>query len=183
MLVITSYHPWVRLIYGYSYCYIISQWERLKDPVVWMDAAGQIFYSLGVGFGSLTLFSSGNPRKNNCYMDAIMVALGNCATSLWASIIMFSFFGFKANYKVKQCELDRMAALAVNSSISNTTKAISCSRREIFDQVSVFMYVPRSTSNVENQFAQCFIFAPPQDGQLRFPSNRRPKKAPWLRLR
>ena len=118
--------------------YIILQWERLEDPAVWMDAAGQIFYSLGVGFGSLTLFSSGNPPKNNCYVDAIMVALGNCATSLWASIIMFSFFGFKANYKVKKCELDReTAALAVNSSITNATKTISCSRREIFDQVSV----------------------------------------------
>lgn len=146
--------------------------------MVWMDAAGQIFYSLGVGFGSLTLFSSGNARKNNCYMDAIMVALGNCATSLWASIIMFSFFGFKANYKVKQCELDRLAVLADNSSISNTTKAILCSRREIFDQVSVFMYVPRGTSTVENHFAQCFIFGPSQDGQFGLSSNRRRKKPP-----
>jgi len=117
----------------------IPEWERLEDPVVWMDAAGQIFYSLGVGFGSLTLFSSGNPSKNNCYMDAIMVALGNCATSLWASIIMFSFFGFKANYKVNKCDLDRLAALAGNSSITNATKTISCSRREIFDQVSVYI--------------------------------------------
>ena len=104
-----------------------------------MDAAGQIFYSLGVGFGSLTLFSSGNAPKNNCYMDAIMVALANCATSLWASIIMFSFFGFKANYKVNKCELDRATALAGNSSTTNATKTISCSRREIFDQVSVYI--------------------------------------------
>lgn len=113
----------------------IPEWERLEDPVVWMDAAGQIFYSLGVGFGSLTLFSSGNAPRNNCYMDAIMVALGNCATSLWASIIMFSFFGFKANYKVHKCELDRATALAGNSFTTNTTKTISCSRREIFDQL------------------------------------------------
>lgn len=122
---------------SYTRTYVISQWERLEDPVVWMDAAGQIFYSLGVGFGSLTLFSSGNAPRNNCYMDAIMVALGNCATSLWASIIMFSFFGFKANYKVHKCELDRATALAGNSFTTNTTKTISCSRREIFDQVSL----------------------------------------------
>lgn len=113
----------------------IPEWQRLEDPVVWMDAAGQIFYSLGVGFGSLTLFSSGNAPRNNCYMDAIMVALGNCATSLWASIIMFSFFGFKANYKVHKCELDRATALAGNSFTTNTTKTMSCSRREIFDQL------------------------------------------------
>ena len=100
-----------------------------------MDAAGQIFYSLGVGFGSLTLFSTGNTAKNNCYMDAIMCALGNCATSLWASIIMFSFFGFKAKRQVLKCELDRGAMFGGNSSIANATRTMSCDKREIFDQV------------------------------------------------
>ena len=110
---------------------LFLQWERLKDPVVWMDAAGQIFYSLGVGFGTLTLFSTGNKPKNSCYMDAIMCALGNCGTSLSASIIMFSLFGFKADYKVRKCEMDRNASLKTNNS-----KPVSCSSKDVFDQVS-----------------------------------------------
>ena len=109
--------------------------------MVWMDAAGQIFYSLGIGFGSVTLFSTGNPSKNSYYMDAIMCALGNCATSLWASIIMFSFFGFKALKKFNKCEQDRLAALAGNDSLFNATKTITCSQREIFDQVSMPTYL------------------------------------------
>jgi len=100
----------------------IPEWERLRDPVVWMDAAGQIFYSLGVGFGTLTLFSAGNKPKNNCYMDAFMCALGNCGTSLWASIIMFSFFGFKADYTVKEH----------NTSLSCNA---NCSKEEIFKKL------------------------------------------------
>ncbi|KAJ7360531.1 hypothetical protein OS493_015634 [Desmophyllum pertusum] len=93
------------------------------------------FLLSGVGFGSLTLFSTGNTAKNNCYMDAIMCALGNCATSLWASIIMFSFFGFKAKRQVLKCELDRVAMFGGNSSIANATRTMSCDKREIFDQV------------------------------------------------
>ncbi|PFX32317.1 sodium- and chloride-dependent transporter XTRP3-like isoform X2 [Stylophora pistillata] len=107
----------------------IPEWERLKDPVVWMDAAGQIFFSLGVGLGSVTLFSTGNQPKNSFTMDAIMCALGNCATSLWASIIMFSFFGFKALKKFNKCEKNRLDELRENDS------TITCSYQEIFNQL------------------------------------------------
>ena len=96
-----------------------------------MDAAGQIFYSLGVGFGTLTLFSTGHKPNNNFYMDAVMSALGNCGTSLWASIIMFSLFGFKASYEVKECkEMSRNASVGDNGS-----NLASFCRERIFQQV------------------------------------------------
>lgn len=40
-----------------------SQWEVLKNPQVWLDAATQIFFSLSVAFGGLISFSSYNPEK------------------------------------------------------------------------------------------------------------------------
>jgi SNF family Na+-dependent transporter len=40
--------------------YVMPQFERLANPSVWGDAASQIFYSFGLGCGSLVTFASYN---------------------------------------------------------------------------------------------------------------------------
>lgn len=62
---------------------------------MWLDAAIQIFYSLGVAYGSLIAFSSYNPIKHDSTKDAITVCLINCATSIYASVVVFCFIGFQ----------------------------------------------------------------------------------------
>ncbi|ODN04311.1 Sodium-dependent neutral amino acid transporter B(0)AT3 [Orchesella cincta] len=79
------------------------KWEKLKDPVVWLEAGTQIFFSLGLGFGGLIAFASYNPVNNNCARDAIIVSLTNCTTSLFAGIVVFSVIGFKAHLTHKEC--------------------------------------------------------------------------------
>ncbi|XP_075868226.1 inactive sodium-dependent neutral amino acid transporter B(0)AT3 [Nelusetta ayraudi] len=79
------------------------KWEVLKNPQVWLDAATQIFFSLSVAFGGLIAFSSYNPEKNNCERDALIVGVINSATSLYASISVFSILGFKAKSNFNTC--------------------------------------------------------------------------------
>uniref|UniRef100_H2YP63 Transporter n=1 Tax=Ciona savignyi TaxID=51511 RepID=H2YP63_CIOSA len=77
--------------------------SRLADPNVWRDAATQIFFSLGLGFGGVIAYSSYNDMKNNCKKDALTVASINCGTSIFASVVIFTVLGFKAHHRSQQC--------------------------------------------------------------------------------
>ncbi|KAM6974334.1 inactive sodium-dependent neutral amino acid transporter B(0)AT3 [Tautogolabrus adspersus] len=86
-------------------------WEVLKNPRVWLDAATQIFFSLSVAFGGLIAFSSYNEERNNCERDAVLVGIINSATSLYASISIFSILGFKATTAFNSCQQDNILTL------------------------------------------------------------------------
>ncbi|CAH1777931.1 unnamed protein product [Owenia fusiformis] len=77
--------------------YIIPEWEQMKSAKVWGAAATQIFYSLGVGFGGLHAMSSYNKFHNNVYRDAVIIAVINCATSVFAGFVVFSVLGHMAH--------------------------------------------------------------------------------------
>lgn len=94
-------------------------WNELKNPKVWLDAATQIFFSLSVAFGGLIAFSSYNPEKNNCERDAVVVGVINSATSLYASISIFSILGFKANTVYHSCLDKNILALTNHFHISD----------------------------------------------------------------
>ena len=54
----------------------IPKWERLLDPLVWKDAASQMFFSLGVSWGGLIMFGSYNKYKS---ITLISLHFTNCS--------------------------------------------------------------------------------------------------------
>ncbi|KAL7288622.1 hypothetical protein TKK_0017356 [Trichogramma kaykai] len=76
--------------------FITPNWSSLTDAGVWADAASQVFYSLGIGCGSLVTLASYSSFGNNCHRDAIFVTLTNLLTSVFAGLVTFSVMGFLA---------------------------------------------------------------------------------------
>ena len=79
------------------------QLEQLANPKAWINAATQIFFSLGLGFGSLIAFASYNQPSTDCQKHAIIVSLINSSTSIFASVVTFSIYGFKATFNYESC--------------------------------------------------------------------------------
>ncbi|ODM98864.1 Sodium-dependent noradrenaline transporter, partial [Orchesella cincta] len=80
---------------GISY-YLSPNFSKITNAQVWVDAATQVFFSLGPGFGVLLAFASYNKFHNNVYKDALLTSCINSATSFVAGFVVFSVLGYMA---------------------------------------------------------------------------------------
>lgn len=76
--------------------FLMPRMEFLLDPQSWLRAATQIFYSLGVGFGSLIAFASYGNKKDDFVGNAVKVSVINCSTSVFAGFVVFPILGYLA---------------------------------------------------------------------------------------
>ncbi|MEE6468581.1 hypothetical protein FKM82_008321 [Ascaphus truei] len=79
--------------------YLKPDWQKLLTTEVWVDAAAQIFFSLGPGFGVLLAFASYNKFHNNCYQDALITSTVNCMTSFMSGFVIFTVLGYMAEMR------------------------------------------------------------------------------------
>lgn len=80
---------------GIAY-YLTPNFNALYDANVWVDAATQVFFSLGPGFGVLLAFASYNKFHNNVHQDALVTSAINSATSFLAGFVIFAVLGYMA---------------------------------------------------------------------------------------
>ncbi|QQE11232.1 sodium-dependent transporter [Planctomycetota bacterium] len=52
-------------------------WEKLAKAQIWIDAAGQIFFSLSIGFGVIITYASYLKAKDDIALSALTAAAGN----------------------------------------------------------------------------------------------------------
>ncbi|XP_058037424.1 orphan sodium- and chloride-dependent neurotransmitter transporter NTT5 [Ahaetulla prasina] len=91
------------------------------DMQVWRQAATQVFFALGLGFGTIIAYSSYNPQHNNCHIDGLLVSAINFLTSVLATLVVFAVLGFRANVLAHKCVVrnaDLLTELVNNGSLS-----------------------------------------------------------------
>lgn len=64
---------------------------------VWVDAAVQIFYSVGAGFGVHLSYASYNNFHNNCLRDCLVTTAVNCFTSFFSGFVIFTYLGYMSH--------------------------------------------------------------------------------------
>jgi NSS family neurotransmitter:Na+ symporter len=68
--------------------------SSILDASVWVDAYGQIFFTLSIAFGIMLTYSSYLPRKSDLINNGFMTALLNAGFSILSGIAVFSIIGF-----------------------------------------------------------------------------------------
>jgi solute carrier family 6 GABA transporter-like protein 1 len=82
--------------------------EDKKNAGVWADAAGQIFFSIGVCMGIMTSYGSYNPIKKPIIMDNMIISISNSMLSFIAGFAVWSIVGYLQ-------EIDNMAQSSIAS--------------------------------------------------------------------
>lgn len=70
--------------------------SQIMKASVWVQAYGQIFFSLSIAFAIMITYSSYLPRKSDITNNAFITGLGNSSFELLAGIGVFSALGFMA---------------------------------------------------------------------------------------
>lgn len=68
----------------------IPDWSALKNSALWVDAVGQVFYSLSVAMAIMLAYGSFLDKKSNVAVDSIIIAFSDMLISILAGVVMFT---------------------------------------------------------------------------------------------
>ncbi len=70
--------------------FFIPDWSALASASLWIDALGQVFFSLSVAMAIMFAYGSFLDRKSNIAVDAMIIAFSDMLISILAGIVMFT---------------------------------------------------------------------------------------------
>ena len=68
----------------------LPKWSALSDSNLWVDAIGQVFYSLSTSMAIMFAYGSFLDEKANIAVDAIIIAFSDMIISVLAGVVMFT---------------------------------------------------------------------------------------------
>lgn len=126
--------------------YLTPDLSKLQERVVWQRASSQIFFSLGVGWGSIVAFGSYADPHTDYIGHVTKVVLINSGTSIFAGFVVFSILGFLAGElsEVNPCfdrdDISKLESIGLHGS------------------GLAFVAFPIAVSQMEWKFTWAFIF-------------------------
>ncbi|WP_230741842.1 sodium-dependent transporter [Methanooceanicella nereidis] len=76
--------------------YLTPDFSKLTDVQIWIDACGQVFFSLSLGFGIMIAYSSYLPKKSDITRNAFIISLMDSGFSFLAGFAVFGTLGYMA---------------------------------------------------------------------------------------
>ncbi len=70
--------------------FFVPDWSALRDSSLWVDAIGQVFYSLSVAMAIMFAYGSFLDRSSNVAVDSVIIAFSDFIISVLAGIVMFT---------------------------------------------------------------------------------------------
>lgn len=70
--------------------FFIPDWSALSSASLWVDAIGQVFYSLSIAMAIMFAYGSFLDRSSNIAADSMIIAFSDLLISLLAGVVMFT---------------------------------------------------------------------------------------------
>jgi NSS family neurotransmitter:Na+ symporter len=76
--------------------YLNPDFSKLTNPRIWLDAYGQIFFTLSVGQGAMIIYGSYLKKESDIVNNSFIIALADSAFAFIAGFAVFGTLGFMA---------------------------------------------------------------------------------------
>ncbi|GAB1606135.1 sodium- and chloride-dependent glycine transporter 2-like [Argonauta hians] len=129
--------------------FIIPDWNKFSDLEMWVDAAGQMFFSLSVCFGGIIMFGSFNKFRNNIYIDSLIISVMDLVTSIISGFVIFSVLGGLSHES--NVEIDQLAKSGFNLAFVVYPEALA--RLPVPQLWSILFFFMLFTLGLDSEFA------------------------------
>jgi len=76
---------------------LTPDWSVLTQPTVWLEAVGQVVFSLQLGLGAVSAYSSYNTYQHNIVRDCAIMVISHLVWVILAILLTFSLLGVAHN--------------------------------------------------------------------------------------
>jgi len=95
---------------------LTPDWSVLTQPAVWLEVTGQVIFSLQLGLGAVSAYSSYNTYQHNIVRDCAIITISHLLWVILAILLTFSLLGVSHNTKAIN-----LTSLASDPALVSTT--------------------------------------------------------------